>query len=150
MISRSHGLAPEARNARAARTVRGVWWNAPREGQLLVVQAVRVDGHLSAAEEDDGAAGPDEVDRVAPGLRRADRLDHDVGSAAVARHRAEERRQRAPLRPPADHHRPCARVGHARAEHISPIGPAPRIATVCPGSIPARSRRRAGSTRAAP
>jgi hypothetical protein len=90
------------------------------QGQLLVVQAVRVDADLGpsrqSAEEDDGAAGPDEPERVAPCLLGAGRLDHDV---RLLRRRAgaEERAEFAPLRPAAGEERSAARVGGAGGEH---------------------------------
>ena len=90
-------------------------------GQLLVVDPVRVERHLAlageSAEEDGGAAGTDERDRVAPALRRAGRLDRDVDVPSVAGDGAELRCERAPLRAAADEHRLRARVRDARAEH---------------------------------
>lgn len=79
--------------------------------QLLVVKPVRVDGELASAEEEDGAARPDELQRVAPRRLGAGGLDHDVRAPAVARLGAEE------LRAAADCDRPRAEVGDARAQH---------------------------------
>ena len=102
----------------------------------------------SAAEGDGRAAAAHERHRVAPALRRARRLDHDVGARAVARHRAEVGRERAPLRAvrrraPVARRRPaCTRRASARsARRRAPRPSAPRA--------PPRARRRAGSTRAA-
>ena len=53
----------------------------------------------------------------------------------VAGLRAEELDELLPLRAAADDDRPAARIGDARAS-ISPIGPAPRIATVSPACDP--------------
>jgi hypothetical protein len=87
------------------------------KGQLLVVEPERVDGHLAAAEEEDGPAGADELQGVLPRLGRADRLDDDVGAAAVARLGAELPRELPPLRPAADGDDVGAGVLRGGAEH---------------------------------
>src|SRR4051794_19365806 len=88
---------------------RGVVESAAQR-ELLVVQAERVDGRLASAEEENCAAGADELERVVPGFLRADRLDDDVRSLAVARARAELGRERASLGPPTDGDHVGARV----------------------------------------
>ena len=97
---------------RARRVVEGAG-----QGQLLVVEAERVDFDRTPAEEDDRAARPDERERVVPGLRRADRLDHDVGAASVAGRGAEERGEAPPLGPAADRDHVRSGVAGAGAEH---------------------------------
>ena len=80
----------------------------------------------------DRSAWAHERDRVGPRLLRAGGLDHDVGAAARrrARRRRHPRAPGAPSRPPTITGQPPASATHAAS--ISPIGPAPRIATVSP------------------
>ena len=119
--------------------------------QLLVVEAVAVDGQLGAArqpaEEDDGAAGADELERVAPRLLGAGRLDHDVGLLG-GRAGAELARELAALLAAADDERPPAGVGDAGAEH-QPDRPGAedrdRVALLDPGAVDAVQAQASGS-----
>ena len=113
---------------RAAREERQRGADVPRcvvEGaaqrQLLVVEAVRVDPQrgvrLAPAEEDDRAAGTNQLDRALPRLLGACRFDHDVRALTLARLAAEERHERAALRPAADDLGRAAGVCDAGAQH---------------------------------
>ena len=105
--------------------------------QLLVVEPVRVDAQLgarAAARRRRATVPPGRTSSscALPGLLGAGRLDHDVGALAVADHTAEERRELAALGPPADDDSAVPPASATQAQSISPIGPAPMIATRSP------------------
>ena len=121
VISRSQGYAAtrEEREPRAHGRRRVVERAAHR--QLVVVDAVGVDGRArvarEAAEHDHRPTGAREPDRVLPGRLRACRLEHDVRVAPVPRLGAEGGNQLLALLATADDHRPPARIRHAGREH---------------------------------
>ena len=120
VTSRSHGYAPLART-RGQRGLSEACGGTSRARQLLVVQPVGVDRRpglaRQAAEHDDGAARPHELDRVRPRLLIPGRLDHDVRLTAVPHFRAELLDERAALLAAPDDHGPAACVRNARRQH---------------------------------
>jgi hypothetical protein len=91
------------------------------EGELLVVEAIRVEQQLGAAlpaaEEEDLAAGADELDGVGPRLLGASGLDHEVGALPVSGSRAEIACQLLAFLAAADNDHVGARILGGRAEH---------------------------------
>ena len=121
MISRCHGIGAAREEGERGADVAGSVMEGAAQRQLLVVEPVRVDAELGAglpaAEVDDGAARADELERPLPRLVRSGRLDHDVGTLAVAGLAAELRDERAPLGSPADDLGTAACIGDAGAQH---------------------------------
>ena len=149
------GAAREEAERRPHRRGRVVERAAQR--QLVVVQAVRIDRRPRVAgqpaEEDDRSA---RAGRARPRRARPARCPPPRSRRPPRARRPSRRRTRAAsscrsARPPTTTGRPPASATHAQS--ISPIGPAPRIATVSPASTSARSTPRrqhaSGSTSAA-
>ena len=91
------------------------------ELELLAADALRVGGDRFAgfrrADEDDRAAGLDELERLVACLSGSGGFDHDVGVVRVSGPRAERGRERVPRLAPADRGHVAARVRDAGTQH---------------------------------
>ena len=126
-------------------------------GQLVVVNAIRVDGDLCLrpagrrTSPRSRRCGRATARRAIPPPNRSPRSRRPRRTRRRARRRTAGASARRSARPPTRTGRPPASATHAQS--ISPIGPAPSTATVSPGSISARSTPRrqhaSGSTSAA-